>query len=107
MQGVYKHTLDSLHIAIAVHVVGLQIACLGPLVPTVDGDERHLTGMLVGIGAGMNECLSEVLGRIAAGDGTLVCTWAVVPADAHVRIIGNYCCSVKLIMWSNTGFQPA
>lgn len=69
MQGVYKHTLDSLHIAIAVHVVGLQIACLGPLVPAVDGDERHLTGMLVGIGAGMNECLqkfSGVLLRVTA-----------------------------------------
>ena len=69
MQGVYKHTLDSLHIAIAVHVVGLQIACLSPLVPTVDGDERRLAGMLVGIGAGMNECLqkfSGVLLRVTA-----------------------------------------
>ena len=107
MQGVCKHTLDSLQIAIAVHVVGLQIACLGPLVPTVDGDERHLIGMLVGIVASLHKRLSEVLGRIVAGDGTLVCTWAVVPADAHVRIIGNYCCPVKLIMWSNTGFLPA
>ena len=88
LQGIHKNTLDSLQIPVAVHIVGLQIACLGPLVPAVDGDERCLTGMPVGIVAGMDKRLSEVLRRIVAGDGAVVCAGTVVPADAHMGIIG-------------------
>lgn len=106
LQGVHEHALYSLQVSISVHVVGLQIACLSPLVPAVDGDERYLMGMLVGIVAGMYEGLSEVLRRIVACHGTLVGAWAVVPPYAHMWVIwdGEGCVQSSPFLHGSFGY---
>ena len=64
-----EHFFDSFKISVTVKIVGLEIACLGPLVPAVYGDEgRAELGMSVYVILYVFESLLHVFGSVIGAD---------------------------------------
>ena len=85
----YEYREHRFQVAVAVRVVGLQIAALGPLVPAVDGDQGRLSRVGVGVVAHQGQGLGDLLGRVVLGDAGAegLVPRVVVPAERDVREI--------------------
>ena len=81
-----EYIADGFKIAVAVDVVGLEIAHFCPFVPAVDGDQRYVV-VLVRVFLCHFQTLPEIFGRIVFHDGIGGEEMAriVVPAKADVR----------------------